>query len=249
MIAAIVQARMGSTRLPNKVMRELAGQPMIAHVLARARAAKRIEQVILATSTEPNDDPLAEFARSQGFSVLRGSQDDVLDRYYQAAKAYNVSVIVRLTGDCPMLDPQIIDQTVGLFLSDEYDYVSNCLLHRTFPDGLDTEVFSFGALERAWREAQLKSEREHVTPYIYKNPRVFRQAGLVNPLDYSHYRWTVDELRDFALVTRIFDELYADNPLFGMEAVLNLLKAQPELLEMNQGIGTNEGYMQSLRED
>jgi spore coat polysaccharide biosynthesis protein SpsF len=248
MITAIIQARMGSTRLPGKVLKMLAGQPMIAHVIQRTRAACKLDQVVLATTQDASDDPLAEFAASLGVVVFRGSVDDVLDRYYQAAKSSGATTVIRITGDCPVIDPAVIDATVGLFQSGDYDYVSN-FIHRTYPDGLDTEVMRFSALETAWQEAALKSEREHVTPYLYKHPEKFQQVGLVQPIDLSAYRWTVDEPRDFEFITAIYDALYTENPSFDMAAIAKLLDNHPELLDVNAGISGNEGYLKSLEED
>jgi len=248
MICAIVQARMGSSRLPGKVMKELAGQPMIGHVLRRVAAAQRIERVMLATTTSPEDAPLAAYAESLGVGVYRGSTDDVLDRYYQAARAVGAGVVVRLTGDCPVLDPAVIDATIGLFQSGNYDYVNN-FMQRSYPDGLDTEVFSMAALEIAWRDAALPSEREHVTPYFYKNPLLFKQVGLVQPFAWGDWRWTVDEPADFDFIAAVYAALYAENPLFGMAQLVALLENQPALRQINAGIGVNEGYLKSLQED
>lgn len=248
MITAIIQARMGSSRLPKKVMKPLANHPLIYHVVVRAKAAKRLEQVIVATTTDPSDDPLVEYLTQLGVTVFRGSVNDVLDRYYQAALTHQASVIVRLTGDCPVLDPALIDQTIGLYMADQYDYVSN-FMHRTYPDGLDTEVFSFAALYTAWRDAKLPSEREHVTPYLYKHPEKFFQVGLISPIDLSHYRWTVDEPADFDFISILYDRLYAENPLFDMGMIHALLEADPNLLKLNQDIPTNEGYTKSLQAD
>lgn len=248
MITAIIQARMGSTRLPNKVMLPLMGQPMIAHVIRRVQAATTIEQVVLATTDDPNDNPLAEFVDSWGVKVYRGSESDVLDRYYQAAKCFGASVIVRITGDCPVIDPAVIDGTVGLFRSGDYDYVNN-FLSRTYPDGLDTEVMRFAALETAWQSAKLNSEREHVTPYLYKHPEKFRQVGLVRAPDLSAHRWTVDEPRDFEFIRAVYEALYPANPLFDTDSIMAFLENRPELSALNVGIPTNEGYEKSLQDD
>jgi len=221
---------------------------MIAHVIARVQAAHCIEQVILATTDHTSDDELATVATGFGVKVFRGSENDVLDRYYQAAKTYNASVIVRVTGDCPVIDPHIIDQTVGLFQSWQYDYVNN-FMQRTFPDGLDTEVIRFSALERAWQDATLQSEREHVTPYLYKNPQLFAQGGLTQPYDRGEWRWTVDEPVDFDFIEHVYSALYDQNPLFGQAMIVDLLTKNPDLRRINQGIGVNEGYEKSLQDD
>ncbi len=248
MITAIIQARTGSTRLPNKVLLSLMGKPMLAHVIERVQASQKIEQVILATTTHESDDALADLADSLGVACYRGSENDVLDRYYQAAKLHQASVVVRITGDCPVIDPAVIDRTIGLFESANYAYVNN-FLHRTYPDGLDTEVFTFAALETAWQEARLPSEREHVTPYLYKHPEKFPQAGLVQAPDLSYFRWTVDEPVDFEFIQAVYAGLYAQNPLFDMHAITAFLEQNPDLVKLNQSIPTNEGYEKSLRKD
>lgn len=248
MITAIIQARTGSTRLPNKVLLPLMGKPMLAHVIERVQASQKVDQIILATTTHESDDALAGLADSLGVACYRGSENDVLDRYYQAAKLHQASVVVRITGDCPVIDPAVIDRTIGLFQSDNYAYVNN-FLHRTYPDGLDTEVFTFAALETAWQEANLPSEREHVTPYLYKHPEKFPQAGLVQAPDLSHFRWTVDEPVDFEFIQAVYAGLYAQNPLFDMHAITAFLEQNPELVKLNQAIPTNEGYEKSLIKD
>lgn len=248
MITAVIQARTGSTRLPNKVLLPLAGKPMLVHVIARVKAAQKVEQVILATTTHDSDAALESLAQTLDVKCYRGSEDDVLDRFYQAAKTYQARVIVRITGDCPVIDPTVIDQTIGLFQSGSYAYVNNFMC-RTYPDGLDTEVFTFEALETAWQEAQLKSEREHVTPYLYKHPEKFPQAGLVQSPNLGHYRWTVDEAVDFEFITAIYDALYAENPLFDMHDIAAFLAKHPEVIKLNQEIPLNEGYEKSLQED
>lgn len=248
MITAIIQARTGSTRLPNKVLLPLMGKPMLAHVIERVQASQKVDQIILATTTHESDDALADLAESLGVACYQGSENDVLDRYYQAAKLHQASVVVRITGDCPVIDPVVIDRTIGLFESANYAYVNN-FLHRTYPDGLDTEVFTFAALETAWQEARLPSEREHVTPYLYKHPEKFPQAGLVQAPDLSHFRWTVDEPVDFEFIQAVYAGLYAQNPLFDMHAITAFLAQNPDLVKLNQAIPTNEGYEKSLRED
>ena len=163
---AVIQARMGSTRLPNKVLAELGGRPMLAQVVARVRRARTIDEVVVATTTTRHVDVIEDFCAREGIACFRGSEDDVLDRYYQAARAFNADVVVRITADCPLHDPEVIDAIVGHFDPARHDYVSNTI-RRSYPDGLDTEVIAMAALERAWRGATWASEREHVTPYIW----------------------------------------------------------------------------------
>ena len=250
MKAAIVQARTGSTRLPAKVLVDIVGKPMVQRVIERVKAATLLDKVILATTVEERDTQLANLARSLGTEVFRGSVDDVLDRYYQAANLFGADVVVRVTADCPLMDPSIIDRAVSTFLEGDCDYVSTAYPVSTFPDGLDTEVFSFEALEKAWEDASLKSEREHVTPYIWKNPQIFRLKRVVNSEDLSAMRWTVDEERDLEFIREVYRHLDdGTGRIFGMNEVLSLLERHPELLEINQGIQRNEGYQKSRRED
>ncbi len=243
---AIIQARMSSRRLPQKVMAEIIGKPMLYHVVKRAERAEMINKVIIATSDHCADDTIEAFCKDNAVNCFRGSLDDVLERYYQAARYFKAEVIVRLTADCPLLDPDVIDRVIETFFRGGYDYVSN-MLECSYPDGLDTEVFSFEALERAWREAKLKSEREHVTPYIRNHPELFRLGNVSHMENISHMRWTVDDPRDIDFVRSVFERL--GNSHFGMKEILNLLKKHPELSAKNAGIERNEGYLKSLRED
>jgi spore coat polysaccharide biosynthesis protein SpsF len=243
---AIIQARMGSTRLPNKVLADLGGRPMLAQVIARVQRAQTIDEVVVATSIAPQDDAIEIFCASQGISCFRGSEDDVLDRYYQAARAFMADVVVRITADCPLHDPRVIDTIVSHFDPARADYVSNTV-KRTYPDGLDTEVFSLAALERAWQEATWTSEREHVTPYIWKHPELFRLDQVTQPADLSALRWTVDEPRDLALVREVYRRL--DGRDFTMSDVAALVNDDDVLRMVNADIPGNEGYEISLRRD
>jgi len=243
---AIIQARMASTRLPGKVLVDIAGKPMLYQVASRARQARTLDLVTVATSDGQADDAVAHFCAEVGIPCFRGSENDVLDRYYQAVKRFNADVVVRLTADCPLLDPLVIDKVVQAFHKGDFDYVSN-VLECTYPDGLDTEVFWRTTLERAWHEARLTSEREHVTPYIYKHPEMFRLGNVRNGHDLSALRWTVDEPRDLAFVRAVYSHFGTSS--FGMQEVLDLLRERPELSCMNAGIERNEGYQKSLQED
>lgn len=246
-IVAIIQARMSSTRLPGKVMADLAGRPLLARVIERARAAKSVDLVAVATTDRAADDRVAEFCSAGQIPVFRGSEDDVLDRFRQAAARFEADVVVRLTADCPLLDAAVIDLVVGSFLTGNCDYASNTI-EPTYPDGLDTEVFSREALERAWREAKLKSEREHVTPYIWKNPAFFRLLSVKNDVNLSGLRWTVDEPQDLELARRVYQEL-SGRGVFRMNDVMGAFRRHPEWAEINTGFARNEGYEKSLRED
>ena len=234
-IAAIIQARCGSKRLPSKVLENLAGQPMLVRVINRTRRAKNLTDVIVATTTQPVDDVIAQLCQKRGWSYFRGSEEDVLDRYYQASLAFDVDVIVRITADCPLIDPEIIDRVLNEFLSryPEVQYVSTTLI-RTYPRGLDVEVVSFQALDKAWREDKNPAWREHVTPFIWRHPEKFNLRNVAHNRDYSHMRWTVDTVEDMAFVRQIYD--YFKNDAFGWRDVLKLLKKHPEWNDINRNV-------------
>lgn len=247
-ISAIVQARMSSTRLPRKTLAIIAGKPMLAHVIERLKGARLLQGIVVATTTNQADDAIAERAEKLRVYVFRGSEDDVLDRYYQAFRKYPADVVVRVSSDCALADPHVVDRVVSHYLRGNYDYVSN-ILKRTYPDGLDVEVFSFKALEKAWQETKWASEREHVTSYIFKNPDKFKLANVENEVNLSHFRWTVDWKEDLKFVRQVYKHLYKEGQIFYMEDILELLREHPNLEKINQGIATNEGYEKSLKED
>ncbi len=244
-VVAIIQARMGSSRLPGKVLSDIRGRPMLWHVVNRARRAHLVDKVVVAATTTRADDAIAEFCTAHGIECFRGSEADVLDRYRQAAKEYSADVVARITADCPLLDPVVVDRVIDRFLSNDCDYASN-ILQYTYPDGLDVEVFSVAALEQAWVEATKPSEREHVTPYLYASEK-FRTLKLANEanLGANGYRWTVDEEADLEFVRRVYESL-AGRPFFGMEDVLELLERRPDLRRLNQRAISNEGCCRSL---
>ncbi|TFH46832.1 MAG: acylneuraminate cytidylyltransferase [ANME-2 cluster archaeon] len=247
-VVAIIQARMGSTRLPGKVMTEIAGKPMLYHVINRVMHAKELDDVVIATTNLKEDSQILDIAPEMGVRSYAGSENDVLDRYYQAAIISEADVIVRITADCPLADPIVIDKVVRYFLINDFDYVGTSIIP-TYPDGIDVEVFSFTSLKKAWSEAKLSSEREHVTPYIWKNPNIFRIGNLKNYTNISYMRWSVDEQCDIKFVREIYYKLYNEGEMFYMEDILNLLKKHPELMDINNGIIRNEGYLKSLKED
>ncbi len=238
---------MGSSRLPGKVLADLGGKPMLSYVVGRARAARRLDTLIVATSTADADDAIAAWCASAEVPCFRGDENDVLARYHAAAEAHGLDVIVRLTADCPLLDPGVIDHIVEEYLSGEFDYVSNTI-SPTYPDGLDTEVVRRSALDRAWREATLPSEREHVTPYIWKRPETFRLRNVARTPDLSHLRWTVDEPQDLEFVRRIYSH-FGFSPAFSAEEVLALLGREPSASDINAGFQRNEGYERSRQSD
>lgn len=233
---AIIQARMGSTRLPGKALVDLAGEPMLTRVVHRVQRAGSIHEVMVTTTVHPADDIIAMLCTVNGWSCARGSQDDLLDRTYQAARASQADVVVRITSDCPLIDPEVIDQVVDALLTGQpdVDYASNVQPPRTFPRGLDTEVMRFDALERAWREDSDPAWREHVTPYLYRHPERFRIYGVFNAVDLSHLRWTVDTPEDLELVRRIYS-CFSDDA-FSWHDVLALLEQHPDWLEINRTV-------------
>ena len=242
-VVAIIQARMSSTRLPGKVLMPLAGKPVLAHVVQRTQACRKVDEVVVATSTDLSDDTIEQWCADNQVSYYRGSLNDVLDRYYYAAKLHGADAIVRITADCPAIDPHTVDEVIQGFIDGGYAFYG---LSGEFPDGLDCTVFSFKAIEQAWREAKLPSEREHVGPYIEKNPQLFKSGGLKKYTGLSHMRWTLDEPRDYQFLCQVFDQLVLQDKLFNAEDVLRILKDQPELQTINQTIVRNEGYLKSL---
>ena len=246
MIVGIIQARMGSSRLPGKMLKKISGKYLIQHVLDQVKYAKRIDKILLASTISEQDKELHKVVSNLGYDTFAGSEDDLLDRHYQAARKFNAEIIVRITGDCPLIDPGIIDKVIQAFLDNNCDYCSN--IHPpTYPDGLDVEVFSFWALEKAWKEAKLKSEREHVTPYIWKNADKFRLVNVRADEDLSNIRITVDEEEDLKLFEKLLSRINK-SPIY-LEDVLNVIKSEPGLLKINAQFERNEGYQKSLKED
>jgi spore coat polysaccharide biosynthesis protein SpsF len=248
----ILQARTSSTRLPNKVLLPILGKPMLSHQLARLAKVKTPHKLIVATSTLASDNPIAALCKQLNINCFRGSLDDVLERYYQAALTNNsdgkVKNIVRVTGDCPLIDSNIVDRVIRLFLLSQVDYCSNCE-PATLPDGLDVEVFSFEALKKSNFLAKKPSEREHVTAFIRNNPDTFKRINYSHTSDLSYYRWTVDEPEDFDLINKIYQALYKKKPYFTLTDILELLQQQPELTKINQHYNRNEGLIKSLIKD
>ncbi len=243
-IVAIIQARMGSSRLPGKSLAEIVNRPMLWHVIQRVKRATLVDRVVVATSTNTADDAIEEMCREIGVACYRGSENDVLDRFYFVARQEKASQIVRITGDCPLIDPEVIDRVVRRFQRGDLDYASNAMV-RSYPDGLDTEVFSFHALERAWHEATKTSEREHVTPYLRSGK--FRTANVEgdSAAMYQHYRWTVDEKQDLEFTRAVYHAL-REKQNFVMKDVLDLIETSPELQTLNSEIVSNRGYYKSL---
>jgi len=250
MAVCIIQARMGSKRLTGKVLMEFCGKPLLGHIVERVRKSRFIDKIVIATTDKTEDNKIEKLAKDMKVDVFRGDDNDVLDRFYKGAKKFNADTVVRVTGDCPLVDPLIVDRTIEYFTENNFDYVSNAYPVPTYPDGLDVEVFSFKALEVAWNKASRQSEREHVTAYIWKNENKDFSLGSVKfTADLSQKRWTVDKPEDAEFVKKIYEALYFKKPFFNTDDVLKLLKEKPKHEKINQGIARNEGYSESLKKD
>lgn len=243
-VVAIIQARMGSSRLPGKSLAEIEKRPMLWHVIRRVKRATLVDRVVVATSVAPADDAIENVCRENGVPCHRGSENDVLDRFYHAARAEKAAQVVRITADCPLIDPEVIDRVVRRFQRGDLDYASNAMV-RSYPDGLDTEICSFSALERAWHESSKPSEREHVTPYLRSGK--FRTANVENDSSFlhQHYRWTVDEMADLDFIREVY-KAFQEKEHFGMKDVFELIEKNPGLQRMNSEIVSNRGYYKSL---
>jgi glutamate-1-semialdehyde 2,1-aminomutase len=237
-IVAIVQARMGSTRLPNKVMKLIGGTPMIEVLLSRLARTTEVDEIVVATSIDSRNQALSDHVTNLGYKCFRGSENDVLDRYFQAGKAAGADVLVRITGDCPLVDPALVDQAIRGFKAASVDYFSNTL-PPTYPDGLDIEVFTLSALERAAQDSSVPFDHEHVTPYLHTSGK-FKQCGLQHSEDLSDLRWTVDEPADFDVVSKVFAH-FAPDIHFSWQQVLQLQRTQPDIFTPNQNLIRNEG--------
>lgn len=244
---AIIQARTNSSRLPKKILLKMYGKTILEHIVTRVKKAQNIDEVWIATTDSNDDDAVELISKKIGVQCYRGSENDVLDRYYQSALLAKADIICRITADDPFKDYQVIDQIIDEFNKGEYDYISNTI-EPSYPEGIDAEVFSIQALKKAWSEAKLQSEREHVTPYIWKNPDIFKLKNIKYKEDLSSLRWTLDKPEDFVFIQQIYDYLYnPDNEeIFTMNDVLEVLKEHPELAEINKGTIRNEGYIKSL---
>jgi spore coat polysaccharide biosynthesis protein SpsF len=243
---AIIQARTGSTRLPNKILMKINGITVIESLLNQLSNSKLLTDKIIATTKEKDDDQIIVIAKALGVNHFRGSQFDVLDRYYECAKQFSINQIVRISGDAPLIDPQIVDKTIQLYQKSNFDYVNNFNRFR-FPIGTEVEVFSFSILEKAWQNATKSSEREHVTPYIYNNPDKFSIGHLENTSDLSDLHWTVDRKEDLEFVKTVYKNI-SKRPIL-LEDILKLLEEHPSLLDINRKIDPHEGYKKSLLED
>ena len=248
---SIIQARMGSTRLPGKVLKPILGRPMLWYIVQRVRWAPDVVEVVVATSDQPGDEPIRRFCQEHDIALFAGSENDVLDRFYRAAVQYAGDPLIRITGDCPFVDPKVVGCLLELYKIGDYDHVGVAtgagavfLDGGRFPDGLDAECFSFATLERAWRETTEPSDREHVTPYVWRVPGRFRLGVLKAERDYFHLRWTVDTEADFGLVSQVYEALYREDKPFLMADILRYLAGNPELAAINESFIGQEGYLE-----
>ena len=230
MTLAVLQARMSSTRLPGKVLAPVAGAPMILRQIERLRRARKLETIVVATSARADDDPLVEMLAAADIPVHRGDLDDVLGRFIGALDAFPAETLVRLTADCPLADPEVIDATIARFEDSGADYASNVAEPRSFPKGLDVEVMTAAALRRAAAETAAPHDREHVTPYLYNNPDLFRLASYAQAADEGAVRWTVDRPDDLDFVRAVYDALYGGDPNFTSDAIRAFVRSRPDLL-------------------
>lgn len=231
-VVAIIQARMGSSRLPGKVLQDLAGQPMLARVFHRASRADTLDRVVIATSTAKQDDAIETMCNTHSWPIFRGNEDDVLDRYYQAAQHYKADIIVRITADCPLIEPRIIDSLVDPICTHPLDYVNNRLPPISFPRGMEMDVMTCKTLQSVWKKDKNPKWREHVTPYIYNHPECYRIHTVRNDQNHAHLRWTVDAPEDLIFVRKIYDHFQTDT--FTYQDILNVLDAHPEWLDINR---------------
>jgi spore coat polysaccharide biosynthesis protein SpsF len=251
MIVAIVQARMGSSRLPGKILMDFCGKPSLLQLYDRLKRSAEIDKIVIATSANSINDPVRQLCKEHNIRCFSGSEDDVLERFYLAAKETGATcgdTLIRITGDCPLIDFELVDKVIECYKHSEADYACNSILP-TFPDGLDCEVFDFSSIEIAYKEATLKSEREHVTLFIRNHPERFKLVNYANDIDYSYMRWTLDQMEDYIFINNIYESLYPTNPAFVMDDIIELLEKNPKMLEINSMYVRNEGLMKSLEAD
>lgn len=243
----IIQARLGSTRFPKKIIKLIQQKPIIWHVINRLKTIPKIDKIVLATTIKKEDSVLIKIAKQNNIDYFQGKTNNVLNRYYECAKKFDADVIIRITSDCPLIDPKLIQKMLNFYLNHNCDYLSNTL-KPTFPDGLDVEIFSFETLKKAHKLSNLKSELEHVTPYIKKNPKKFQLFNYENKTDLSNIRLTVDETKDLILIRYIFKKL-KPKIIFSLDEILKVISNEPKLLQINQHIQRDYGYLKSLKND
>jgi len=246
-LGCIIQARMGSTRLPGKVMRLLDGtNPSILFTIQQLKNCPNIDKIIVATTTHSEDDQIELFCKKIGIDVFRGNSDDVLLRYYDCAQSFSLDSIIRVTADCPLIDPSIVEKAISIFKNNNYDYVTNTY-QRTYPDGNETELFSFSALQKANSLAKLPSEREHVTPFFKNNQNIFKIFNFEHETNLSELRWTMDYEEDAVLISAIIKKI--EKRPFTMNEILNVFETEPDLIKINEGHYPNEAFAKSLKAD
>ena len=248
-IIAIAQCRMGSKRLPGKVLAEVAGKPMLWHIVDRLRRSRLVDEVVIATSSTAENLPIVRMAEESGMPYYAGSEADLMDRFYWAGLKFSADAVVRITADCPLVDPRIVDKVVGCFLENRprYEYVSNCRPAASYPHGLDVEVISFGLIERLWNETKDPFRREWFTTNIFENPQKYPQFCLKSEKDLSHIRLTVDYPEDLELVRYVFGKLYSENSCFYLEDILKLFSEDPSVFEINAKYKKDEAYAAELK--
>ncbi|WP_130859699.1 cytidylyltransferase domain-containing protein [Gracilibacillus phocaeensis] len=235
-IVAIIQARMGSTRLPGKVLKRILDKPLLEFQVERLKRCQTIDQIVIATTTKAMDDIIIEFCKVLDIAYYRGAEGDVLSRYYEAASYYQADVIVRLTSDCPLIEPYVVDRVVNGYLDNpNYDYVSNTI-ERTYPRGLDVSLVTYSSLEEIHHKAKAELDREHVTRYLYNRPNEYKLLNIFNDKNESCHRWTVDTKEDFNLVKKIIETLYPNKPAFQMEDILHVLNSHPDWIKINDHV-------------
>lgn len=247
-VVALVQARMGSVRLPGKVMADILGKPLLWHIINRLQFAKRVDEIVIATTTKKQDEPIREMAKQYNIACFSGSQEDLIDRLYQAAKLYRANALMRVTADCPLVDPKIVDMTVSFYEEnkDKYEHVTTGRPYATFPQGLDAEIFSFSLMERLWKEVRDPFFREWFSVLVYENQQEFKSYCIKNDIDLSHIRLTVDYKEDLELVRYVFERLYSESKCFFLEDILRLYRQEPERFT-NLGYERDEAYREELK--
>lgn len=248
-VVAVVQCRMGSKRLPGKVMSDISGRPMLWYITDRLRHSKLIDEVVVATSTRDENLPIVRFCEDNGMTCYVGKEEDLVDRFYQTAIKHSAEAVVRITADCPLVDPEICDKVIEVFLENngKYEYVSNCRPFSTYPHGLDVEVISFGLLERLWKEVKDPFRREWFTTVIFENPATYEQFCVKSPRDLSGIRLTVDYPEDLELVRYVFERLYRKNSCFFLRDIMDLLASDPSIFSVNDKYKKDEAYVEELK--
>jgi len=247
-IITVVQVRMGSTRLSGKVLKEIVGRPMLWHIINRLKHARLVDEIIIATSDNAGDRPIIEFAKANGVGYYAGSELDLLDRWYRAVKKFKPDAMVWITGDCPLVDPGIVDKVIKYYLEKgPFECVTNTKPKATYPHGLDVGIYSFKALERAWKDVRDPFWREWASAIFFEHPEKYRLGNVVNDEDLSQMRWTVDYPEDLDFVTEVYKRLYREDRVFLMEDILELLKKHPELMKINEVHVGKDGYREVLR--